>query len=54
MAILVNSIHPQSKEFKTNAAAMQTLVNELRSKITAIAQGGGESARQRHQQHGKL
>jgi 3-methylcrotonyl-CoA carboxylase beta subunit len=54
MAILVNRIQPQSKEFKTNAQAMQHLVDELRNKITLIAQGGGEAARQRHQQHGKL
>jgi len=54
MAILVNQLNPQSKEFKNNAAAMQALVNELRSKISDITQGGGEAARQRHQQQGKL
>lgn len=54
MAILGNHIHPQSQEFKTNAAAMQSLVDELQQKIAEIAQGGGDSARQRHQQHGKL
>lgn len=54
MAILLNQLQPQSKEFKSNAAAMQALVTELRSHISEIAQGGGEAARQRHQQHGKL
>ena len=52
MAILVNQLNPQSKEFKNNAAAMQALVNELRSKVSDITQGGGEAARQRHQQQG--
>lgn len=54
MAILANHIQPQSKEFKANAHIMQALVDELRNKIALIAQGGGEAARQRHQQHGKL
>ena len=54
MAILGNHIQPQSQEFKTNAAAMQNLVEDLHSKIALIAQGGGEAARQRHQGHGKL
>lgn len=54
MAILANHIHPQSQEFKTNAIAMQALVDELRAKVADIAQGGGETARQRHKQHGKL
>ncbi len=54
MAILSNHINPQSKEFKTNAAAMQVLVTQLQKTIAEIAQGGGARARERHQQHGKL
>lgn len=54
MAILANTLHPQSKEFKTNAAAMQVLVTRLQSRIAEIAQGGSEQARERHRQHGKL
>lgn len=54
MAILANRIQPQSQEFKTNALAMQALVNTLQSKIADIAQGGGEQARERVRQQGKL
>ena len=54
MAVLVNHLKPQSKEFIDNAAAMQQLVDGLRIKVADIALGGGEAARQRHQQHGKL
>ncbi len=54
MAILANTLHPQSKEFKTNAAAMQVLVTRLQTTIAEIAQGGSEQARERHRQHGKL
>lgn len=54
MAIIVNHIQPQSKEFKANAAAMQALVTALQQKIAEIAQGGSEQTRKRHRQQGKL
>ena len=54
MAIIVNHIQPQSKEFKANAAAMQALVTALQQKIAEIAQGGSEQTRERHRQQGKL
>ena len=54
MAIILNHIQPQSKEFKANAAAMQALVTALQQKIAEIAQGGSEQTRERHRQQGKL
>ena len=44
----------QNAQFKDNAAAMQTLVDDLRSKVSAISLGGDEKARQRHLSKGKL
>ncbi|WP_138380904.1 carboxyl transferase domain-containing protein [Luteithermobacter gelatinilyticus] len=41
-------------EFAENAAAMRTLVRDLRAKIAKIEQGGGEKARARHLSRGKL
>lgn len=54
MATLPNNINPQSKEFKTNASVMQTLVTRLKQTVADIALGGGEQARERHRKHGKL
>lgn len=54
MTILQTNINPRSDEFKNNADKMQQLVNDLGDKVTTIQLGGGEKARQRHLQHGKL
>ena len=54
MTILKTTINAQSDEFKTNAAAMQALVSDLNEKVGAIAQGGGETAREKHLSRGKL
>lgn len=54
MAKLTTQINTASQEFKTNQAAMQTLVIDLQNKINQIALGGDEKARARHLQHGKL
>ncbi|PWY56419.1 methylcrotonoyl-CoA carboxylase [Legionella qingyii] len=54
MAKLISQINTSSQEFKTNQAAMQALVDELKSRIQHIALGGDEKARARHLKHGKL
>ena len=54
MAVLTRNINPQSKEFKTNAEAMQSLVTHLQTTVTQLAQGGNEPARERHRKQGKL
>ncbi|MEK8045538.1 MAG: methylcrotonoyl-CoA carboxylase [Burkholderiales bacterium PBB6] len=54
MAVLASHINPRSAESQANAAAMRALVDDLRAKLTAIAQGGGEAARAKHLSRGKL
>jgi 3-methylcrotonyl-CoA carboxylase beta subunit len=52
--ILRSDIDPRSRDFAANAAAMRGLVDDLRAKVAAAMQGGGEGARQRHRARGKL
>ena len=46
-------INSHNEIFQRNAAAMQTLVNDLKEKLAHIQQGGDKAARERHHQHGK-
>ena len=52
------AIHSQldirSPEFQANAEAMRVVVDDLKQKISIIAQGGGQSARDKHTARGKL
>jgi len=54
MAILQTQINPRSDGFQTNEATMRAEVMKLRELTAAIAQGGGEKARDRHESRGKL
>lgn len=54
MPVLASRLNPRSEEFKANAAAMRTLVEDLNGKLAQIAQGGGEAARAKHTGRGKL
>src|SRR5260370_4211635 len=54
MQALKTQISPQSSEFRANADTMRALVDDLRTKVTDMAQGGGEAARARHTARGKL
>jgi 3-methylcrotonyl-CoA carboxylase beta subunit len=54
MTKLISQINSNSQEFKANEATMNTLVDELSTRIHHIALGGDEKARARHLQHGKL
>jgi 3-methylcrotonyl-CoA carboxylase beta subunit len=54
MSVLTSSVDVRSEEFRTNAAAMKGLVDDLRAKADVIRQGGSESARQKHLARGKL
>jgi len=54
MNILKTAATPQSKNFVANKAAMQSLAEDLNSKVALIAQGGGPKARERHIARGKL
>jgi 3-methylcrotonyl-CoA carboxylase beta subunit len=54
MTVLATSLDPRSDAFRANDAAMRGLVADLHEKLAAIAEGGGERARQRHLARGKL
>src|SRR5438270_8457477 len=54
MTILTTSLDRRSEVFAANSAAMRGLVEDLREKVAAIREGGGEAARRRHLARGKL
>ncbi|MEG2047845.1 MAG: carboxyl transferase domain-containing protein, partial [Comamonas sp.] len=54
MNILGTQLNPRSADFQANAAAMQTVVDELRARCEQVALGGGEAARAKHVARGKL
>ncbi len=54
MSSFDTQIKPKEKQFKLNAAAMKEQAEELKKILDTIKQGGGEKARARHSEHGKL
>src|SRR5438093_2814560 len=54
MTVLTTTLDRRSEVFAANAAAMRALAANLREKIAAIREGGGEAARRRHLARGKL
>ena len=54
MSVLQSQLNPRSADFQANAAAMRTLVDDLRLHLEKVALGGGETARARHTARGKL
>ena len=54
MTTLVTALDVGSEAFGQRAGAMRTLVEDLRTRVAAIAQGGDERARARHLARGKL
>ena len=54
MQVLKTSVNPRSADFRANAEAMRTLVDDLRAKVSGAEQGGGTVARDRHVARGKL
>ena len=54
MAIFQSQLNLDDKTFQQNANAMRTLAVDLRKLLVKIQEGGGEKARDRHRQHGKL
>jgi 3-methylcrotonyl-CoA carboxylase beta subunit len=54
MAQLISKIDTRSKEFTDNRAAMQPLVDDLRSTLRRNAVGGSAAARDKHGKAGKL
>ena len=54
MTILKTQLNARSADFQSNVAAMQSVVDDLRSTVDKIALGGPEAARQKHLARGKL
>jgi 3-methylcrotonyl-CoA carboxylase beta subunit len=54
MGVLTSEINTRSAEFAENAAEMQSLVDDLRTKVEQVAQGGGARYQERHLARGKL
>ena len=54
MSKLRTLVDPKSKEFEGNAGAYEVLLIELRERSEEAARGGGEKARRRHEERGKL
>ncbi len=54
MPVLQTQLNPRSADFAANAAAMQAVVDDLRTHLERVAQGGGEAARAKHTGRGKL
>jgi len=54
MTVLKSALSPRSADFRDNQAHMRALVDDLREKVAVIKQGGGERARARHLERGKL
>ncbi len=54
MSVLDSVLDVQSAEFARNRAANEVLIVELRARVAAVAQGGGEQSRAKHVARGKL
>ena len=54
MPILETQLNARSADFQANAAAMRAVVDDLKTRVDQVAQGGGETARARHTARGKL
>ena len=54
MPTLVTQLNSRSAEFEANAAAMRAMVDDLRAQVAKAAEGGGEAARKKHTDRGKL
>src|SRR5215469_16522801 len=54
MPALASHVDPGAREFIANAAAMESLVADMREKLAALRLGGDEAARERHTSRGKM
>ncbi|HJR72387.1 MAG TPA: carboxyl transferase domain-containing protein [Luteimonas sp.] len=54
MPALTSQLDPRSQDFQDNAAYHRALVEELDARLAAAAGGGGEKARNKHTERGKL
>ncbi|KAF1046160.1 MAG: Methylmalonyl-CoA carboxyltransferase 12S subunit [Herbaspirillum frisingense] len=54
MPQIESKLNPRSEDFLNNREAMQRIVDDLKQKVAAIAEGGGQAAREKHLARGKL
>ena len=54
MPVIESRLDPRDAAFVRNRDALAALVADLRTKVAAIEQGGGDAARERHAGRGKL
>ncbi len=54
MTLLHSAVNPGSEEYRANLEANLALVEDLRATQERLARGGGERARTRHRERGKL
>ena len=54
MPAIASQLDPRSPDFTANAAYHRVLVQELDRRLARAADGGGEKARNRHTERGKL
>ncbi|SAL70616.1 propionyl-CoA carboxylase [Caballeronia humi] len=54
MPIIETKLNPRGEEFRTNAAALEAVVADLKEKIAKLALGGGQAARDKHVSRNKL
>lgn len=54
MTVIQSKLSPNSADFQQNYTAMQAIVDDLKSKLAVIAEGGSQSARAKHIARGKL
>src|SRR5207342_879324 len=54
MPTLTSQLDPRSQEFQDNVAWHQALVEELDARLARAAEGGGQKARAKHTERGKL
>jgi 3-methylcrotonyl-CoA carboxylase beta subunit len=54
MPVIRSQIDTRSPEFQDNRVHLQALVDELQQRLDRAAQGGGENARRKHTERGKL
>ncbi|HNK20301.1 MAG TPA: carboxyl transferase domain-containing protein, partial [Piscinibacter sp.] len=54
MPTIDTKLNSRSADFQANATAMRALVDDLKAQVAKAGQGGGEAARKKHLDRGKL
>ena len=54
MSVIVSQIDPRSSEFQASSTQLSALVDDLHRELTRSAEGGGDKARDKHTDRGKL